>query len=82
MKKAIFLITCLLLGQAFVAQPAGTTSNDETQVYICTGPSSKRYHRTSTCKGLVKCSKEVKKVTKSYAESKGKTPCKMCYKHK
>ena len=48
-------------------------------VYICTGPQSKRYHKTKNCKGLDRCSKEVIKVTKAFAEEKGRTPCKGCY---
>ena len=80
MKKAILFTAALLLGQMFFAQPAGTTSMDEAQVYICTGPSSKKYHRKSTCKGLKNCSKEVKRVTMSEATGKGRTPCKWCYK--
>ena len=80
MRKVIFITTALLFCQAFFAQPAQERNEQDTYVYMCTGPSSKRYHKTDKCKGLVKCSKEVVKVEKSYAESKGKTPCKMCYK--
>ena len=80
MRKALFITTALLFAQAFFAQPVLESTSADTYVYMCTGPSSKRYHKTDKCKGLVKCSKEVVKVEKSYAESKGKTPCKMCYK--
>jgi hypothetical protein len=50
------------------------------QVYICTGPSAKRYHKSASCRGLSRCSGEIIKVSKSEAQSRGKTPCKMCYK--
>ena len=79
MRKTILFTAALLFGQAFFAQPVQERTEQDTTVYICTGSSSKRYHKTDKCKGLVKCSKEVVKVEKSYAESKGKTPCMMCY---
>lgn len=50
------------------------------QVYICTGPTAKRYHKSANCRGLGRCSGEIIKVSKSKAKSMGKTPCKMCYK--
>lgn len=49
--------------------------------YICTGPQSRRYHKTATCKGLSRCSGEIKKITVEQAKSMGRTPCKRCYKH-
>ena len=48
-------------------------------VYICTGPRSKVYHKTDNCKGLRRCSGTVKKVDLSYAEKIGRRKCKMCY---
>ena len=49
-------------------------------VYICTGGSSKKYHSSDTCTALASCSKEVQRVSKGYAEEKGRTPCKRCHK--
>lgn len=49
-------------------------------VYICTGPSSKRYHSTSNCRGLGSCSGNVVKMSLAKAREKGRTPCKICYK--
>ena len=82
MSKKVLLLTILLLGQSLgmLAFESHSTSGGETYVYICTGPSSKKYHSTSKCYGLNSCSKEIKKVTKSYAVEKGRTPCKLCYK--
>lgn len=48
-------------------------------VYICTGPNSKRYHRSSDCRGLKKCSGSIRAVSVSKAESMRRTPCKWCY---
>lgn len=60
--------------------PQSVALDGETYVYICTGPKSERYHKTSECRGLERCSKDIKKVTLAYAEEKGRTPCKICYK--
>lgn len=49
------------------------------KVYICTGPSSKRYHKSSNCMGLSSCSADIRCVTIGYAEELGRTPCKRCY---
>lgn len=59
----------------------GDYKNGKVSVYICTGPQSKRYHRTIGCRGLKNCSGEIRKV--SLAEAKDKyyrTPCGYCYK--
>ena len=80
MRKAIVIATTLLFCQAFFAQPALERNEQDTTVYICTGSSSKCYHKTDKCKGLLKCGKEILEVKQSYAESKGRRKCKMCYK--
>lgn len=82
MKHVIFLTAALLCGNLFFTQPKTADITAETYVYICTGPNSKCYHRTADCKGLKKCSKEVKKVTLTYAKGKQRTPCRFCYGHK
>ena len=48
--------------------------------YICTGPQSKRFHKTSHCRGLNSCSGEILAVSISKAQSMRRTPCKWCYK--
>ncbi len=82
MKHTFIIASALLLGlllPASASAPSTSTAN-ETYVYICTGKSAKRYHKTKDCKGLNKCKGEIKKVTLAYAESIDKTPCKLCYK--
>lgn len=49
-------------------------------VYICTGPQSKRFHKTSSCRGLNSCSKEIKAMSIEQAKKIGRTPCSWCYK--
>lgn len=63
--------------------PKSANTAAETYVYVCTGGSSKRYHKSTSCKGLDNCQANIKKVTLSYAEDTLKrTPCKICYKKK
>lgn len=49
-------------------------------VYYCTGPKSKKFHKTNKCKGLKYCSGELRKCSKEEAYKKGFTPCRYCYK--
>lgn len=72
----------LLLSLFFLlAVPADKlTTAQETYVYICTGPQSKRYHKTNSCRGLNKCSGDVLKVTITKAKSMNRTACGWCYK--
>lgn len=58
---------------------AFAANENNTTVYICTGPQSKRYHKTADCRGLRSCSKEIRKVTLEYAKKIGRTPCGYCY---
>lgn len=48
-------------------------------VYVCTGPTATRYHKSSTCNGLSRCSGSINKISVEEAESEGRTPCKICY---
>lgn len=48
-------------------------------VYYCTGPNAKKYHSSSHCRGLRKCSCRIVKCSKSEAQKKGFRPCKICY---
>lgn len=66
------------ISSVYAANLQGEGTNENT-VYICTGPNSKRYHSHSDCRGLGKCSGEIKEVSVSKAKSMGRTPCKWCY---
>jgi hypothetical protein len=50
----------------FVATWLLTTAT--ANVYVCMGPSSKKYHRTSDCRGLNNCSTKIYEVTLKYAQ--------------
>lgn len=71
------MVAATLLGHA-ESRPV-ETAGAEAKVYVCLGPSSKRYHKTSKCRGLKSCSKSIKEVTVSEAEKMGRTRCGICY---
>lgn len=58
---------------------ASCNSSGNSRVYICTGPYSKAYHKTSDCKGLNNCSGNIKEITKSEAIDEGRHKCGFCY---
>ena len=57
-----------------------TLSASGPMVYICTGPKSECYHKTSTCRGLKKCSGDIKKISLDEAKEMRRRPCGYCYK--
>ncbi|MBR4505237.1 MAG: hypothetical protein IKP21_00490 [Bacteroidales bacterium] len=86
--KKIFLslvIAATVVAAACSSAPTASVAEtndggDGTNVYICTGGSSEKYHITDTCSALASCSKAVREVTLADAQSKGRTPCKRCNK--
>lgn len=79
MRKLLFIL--LLISFAFTTSPlnAGESDTGAEIVYICTGPKSKKYHRSEQCRGLDKCSSSISAVSVAEAKSMGRTPCKICY---
>ncbi|WP_233451140.1 hypothetical protein [Hanstruepera ponticola] len=47
----------------------------ETNVYICKGKYSKKYHYKKTCRGLSNCKATISKVTINDAKELGRTLC-------
>ncbi len=50
----------------------------ETSVYICISKNAVAYHVNQNCRGLNKCTHEIKNVTISEAKKKGYRACKIC----
>ncbi|WP_281989926.1 hypothetical protein [Aquimarina aggregata] len=57
-----------------LAHPIAKVTAD-TQVYICKGPKSKRYHYRKHCRGLKRCSTEISKISLEEAKNKNRTLC-------
>lgn len=74
MKNILLLsLFCLPLLSMKVETPVKT-------VYICTGPKAQVYHATSKCRGLNRCSGDIKAVSLEDIK-KSRRACKICYKH-
>ncbi|MGN6354122.1 MAG: hypothetical protein ACTHLB_12080, partial [Parafilimonas sp.] len=49
-------------------------------VYICVSRTAYVYHKTKECRGLSRCTHEIKKITKKEAvDDYGRRACKVCY---
>ena len=62
MKKLTLTLFALILLTGFTA-PNGTKT-----VYICTGPKAQVYHSSATCRGMSRCSEEIKAISLTNAE--------------
>ena len=74
-----FLLTGLLTFMHLFPSKGGQIVVAVRTVYICTGSYSKRYHSTPECSGLNNCKGEIKAISMSSAQKKGRTPCKKCF---
>ncbi|OWK99349.1 hypothetical protein AP75_02395 [Kaistella haifensis DSM 19056] len=50
--------------------------DQQSNVFICKGKNSERYHLKKSCRGLSKCSTDIHTVTIAEAREKGRTLCK------
>lgn len=76
------MIRVLLLAVFALFSELTVQNQDNAMVYICTGSSAYAYHCNRNCSGLRKCTGDIKRVTIEIAKSKGRKPCKRCYKKK
>ena len=76
--KKIIIVASLAITLTACGILFGRTKS-ETEVYICTGPQSKRYHKTENCMGLNSCSRSIEKLTVEEAKKMMRTPCGYCY---
>jgi len=49
------------------------------ECYICTGGSSKRYHKHRDCRGLSNCGGSIIGMNKTDAINRDRTPCRICF---
>jgi hypothetical protein len=48
-------------------------------VYICVSKTGHKYHGNNDCRGLRRCTHEIRKVTKGQAIKMGYSACNICY---
>ncbi len=68
MKKIILLTSTIIFCSSFIERP-------ESNVFICKGNYSKKYHYDKSCRGLSNCSTEIYKVTIEEAKRIGRDLC-------
>lgn len=79
MKRILFMFLLVIISAVSTGSNRCETVGS-IEVYVCTGPMSKRYHKFASCRGLKNCSEKVIKVDIQKAKSMGRTPCGYCYK--
>ena len=80
--RKLLIAAALMLPMMLCCSSSGSGENagsGEKTVYICTGKSAKKYHKSPRCKGLRSCKGDIVEVELSRAEAMGKTPCRICY---
>ncbi len=70
MKLLITLLFSIGVASTSESDIALANYNADTSVYICVSETAKKYHYDKNCRGLNKCSHEIKKVTLSDAKGK------------
>jgi hypothetical protein len=50
----------------------------EAEVYICDSKTAYAYHSSKDCRGLNRCTHEIKKIKLSEAKNLKRSPCKIC----
>lgn len=73
----IATILCFAASTSLSCNDVKTQSS--TTVYICTSPKAKVYHKYKNCKGLMRCSGDIKAVSLELAK-KSRRACRICYK--
>jgi hypothetical protein len=77
MKRAILILSMLVsIGYATPAKHFTKAAVDS--VYICVSKTGHKYHSDRDCRGLAKCTHEIRKVSKDQAIKMGYSACKIC----
>jgi len=77
--QILFLLSFLLTFTSCWNHKQEVPTDENTEVMICTGRSSRRFH-CGMCRGLKSCRGEILYVTLEQAKNMRKTPCGYCYK--
>ncbi|MCW5521121.1 hypothetical protein J1N09_14830 [Aureitalea sp. L0-47] len=64
-----------ILALGFVVTTSFISDTSLTDVYICKGPYSKKYHYDKNCRGLSNCSTSIYKITLTDAKQMGRSLC-------
>lgn len=78
--KYVTLAEAKRMGRTECKNCYGEKVSNPTNVFVCTGGSSKKYHGLKECRGLSSCHGSIVKMTAAKAREAGKTACKLCIK--
>ena len=78
----LLLVSACFASAGFVSSLPAVSAYSKTEraVYICSSPKAYAYHKSKSCRGLNRCSYEIKEIAKSEATGKFKrSACKVCF---
>jgi hypothetical protein len=80
MKKTILLLTMFMsLNIGYSGSITKRLSTKADEVYICVSKTGHKYHSDRDCRGLARCTHEIRKISKDQAIKMGYSACKICY---
>ncbi|MDB5122349.1 MAG: hypothetical protein JWP94_478 [Mucilaginibacter sp.] len=81
MTKSILVLAILIgMGISSASPSRRFTRLAVDPVYICISNTAHKYHNDRDCRGLAKCTHQIRKVSKDQAIKMGYKPCKICTK--
>lgn len=78
-KEMRTLLSTLSISLLLLFTSGISSCDDSGKVYVCASNGAKVYHRYKDCKGLSRCSKQIKTVSVEQAKKMGRRECKICY---
>ena len=76
--KTIIILFLFPMVAISILQPLGK-ANDVGFVFVCLSKTARKYHKYENCRGLLKCTHEVKKLSMSDVDTLRFSACKLCY---
>jgi hypothetical protein len=81
--KVFVLLGILLLGVPMKTSAQNTKIKTQikadTSVFICVSPNAYAFHSSKNCRGIQRCTHEIKSTSKIDATKLGYKPCRICY---
>jgi len=79
MKRIMIVLFFLIPMAAASGSKFSVTANNQVFVFVCLSNTAHKYHKYEDCRGLLKCTHEVKKLSRSEVDTRKFSACKICY---
>ncbi|EDM37888.1 hypothetical protein PBAL39_15724 [Pedobacter sp. BAL39] len=79
MKRMIVIALCLVPLAAASGAKFLMIADNEDFVFVCLSKTAHKYHKYEDCRGLLKCTHEVRKSSRSEVDTARLSACKICY---